>query len=197
MVTVHKIKQLNSIQNQSIQFKMIIPVFSNSDNSNHDEVNWVDECIRKKFAPGKVFSLQFMCMDTILRNTEHTIEKDMEESRTVCNLDNSALGYEENNLLELLVTFYTTRSLVFTPSVYLFMVRRREAVRSMFYTAPCGFSYQLDEDWFTHLLENNPGYLYNEYYKDNDGFKYQYYYFFIIDTLVKRGVYKFLLDNFF
>ena len=168
---------------------------SKSSNCNSSNCAWA--CIRKKFAPGKVFSLQFMCMDTILRNTEQTIERDMEESRTVCNLDNSALGYEENNLLELMVTFYTTRSLVFTPSVYLFMVRRREAVRSMFYTAPCGFSYQLDEDWFTHLLENNPGYLYNEYYKDNDGFKYQYYYFFIIDTLVKRGVYKFLLDNFF
>ena len=137
-----------------------------------------------------------MCMDAILRNTEKTTEQDIEESRKVCNLDNP-LGYQDNSLLDLMVTFNTTRRLGFTPSVYLFMIREREAVRSMIYTAPCGDSYQLDEDEFTHMLELKPWYLYDQYYKDNDDFKYQYFYFFIIDTLMWRGVYKFLLDNFF
>ena len=173
---------------------MIIPVFSNSDNSNHDEVNRVNECIRKKFAPGKVFSLQFMCMDTILRNTEHTIEKDMEESRTVCNLENCTMRYRKTSLFELISTFYTTRSLQFTPSVNLFMVIEREDLRSMYHTEPCGFSYQLDD--YIHLLELYPWHLCDKYYSNRQDFKDQYAYF-IIFHLIRCGVYKFLLKIFF
>ena len=78
-------------------------------------------CIRKKFSTGNVLSLKFMCMDAILRNTEKTTEQDIEESRKVCNLDNP-LGYQDNSLLDLMVTFNTTRRLGFTPSVYLFLI---------------------------------------------------------------------------
>ena len=122
---------------------------SKSSNCNSSNCAWA--CIRKKFAPGKVFSLQFMCMDTILRNTEHTIEKDMKESRTTCNLENCTMRYRKTSLFELISMFYTARSLQFTPSVYLFMVFEREDLRSMYHTEPCGFSYQLDE--YIHELK--------------------------------------------
>ncbi len=115
-----------------------------------DNSNQVDACIKKIFAPEKVLSLQFICMDTIIRNNEELIKHDFTEiSHKHC------INFGETKLLDLIATFYSDRRLLFTPFLYLFMINRRDDVKAIpicqYPAFPDCFE-PLDQNWFIHLL---------------------------------------------
>ena len=154
--------------------------------------NQVDECIKKIFAPEKVFTLQFICMDTIIRNNEEQIKHDLLRTRSEFNLENSHLNFRETKLWDLITRFYSGRRLPFTPFVYLFMINRKEDLIPLQDTDYDVLTVEEVEEWFNYLLEKHPERMFCHYYQESADFKQQYANYFISYLLQKGGVYHFL-----
>jgi hypothetical protein len=126
--------------------------------------NQVHECITKIHAPVKVFTLQFMCMETINQRMENNIKQNLTETRKDFGLEYmyGCMDYRKGRLFDLIATFYLTRRLKFTPFVYLFMINMRDELVTISLDTPKFIGerrepqYRVHIDTYLDMIQNNP-----------------------------------------
>jgi hypothetical protein len=121
--------------------------------------------IRKNIRARKVFTFQFMCMETIIQSMEFKIKQDLTEVRSDFGLDSYRTYYRITRLLDLIASFYSARRLEFTPLVYLFMIKMKDDVVSITLDRPLFRNrvephYKLCRDHFIDMLQTDPNRLF-------------------------------------